>query len=72
MLIQITFIDPPVFEPIQPEVTIGVENEPLMITVKADGNPGSISYTWTKDGLPITQASYSQSSMSTNILKFVN
>lgn len=24
--------------------------------MKADGNPANIAYTWTKDGLPITQA----------------
>lgn len=40
------------------EVT-GIEDEPLIITLKADGNPSNIQYTWTKDGLPITQASSS-------------
>lgn len=24
--------------------------------MKADGNPANIAYTWTKDGLPVTQA----------------
>lgn len=39
-----------------------MENEPLIIVLRADGNPMSITYTWTKDGLPITQSSYSNSS----------
>ncbi|XP_060807924.1 nephrin [Amyelois transitella] len=47
----------PVFEEmIQP--IVGTENEPLIIVMKADGNPGSITYTWTKDGAPIPQSSY--------------
>jgi hypothetical protein len=36
-----------------------VEGEPLIITLKADGNPQNIAYTWTKDGLPIIQSSSS-------------
>lgn len=51
-------LDKPVFESI-PELTIGIENEPLIIALRADGNPSSITYTWTKDGLPITQMSMS-------------
>ncbi|KAI5639581.1 immunoglobulin domain-containing protein [Phthorimaea operculella] len=52
------------FAPIFDETTpftpvVGVENEPLIIQLRANGNPDSITYTWTKDGLPITQASYS-------------
>ncbi|XP_053621013.1 nephrin isoform X1 [Plodia interpunctella] len=43
-------------ETIQP--IVGTENEPLIVVMKADGNPGSITYTWTKDGTPITQSSY--------------
>lgn len=38
------------------ETVTGIENEPLIITLKADGNPSNIAYTWTKDGLPIAQA----------------
>ncbi|XP_049881989.1 nephrin [Pectinophora gossypiella] len=49
----------PIFDETTPETTVGVENEPLIIVLRADGNPGSITYTWTKDGLPITQSSYS-------------
>ncbi|XP_072934025.1 nephrin [Epargyreus clarus] len=51
----------PIFDETTPYTTVGVENEPLIIVLRADGNPGSITYTWTKDGLPITQSSYSSS-----------
>lgn len=34
----------------------GIENEPLIISLKADGNPSNIAFTWTKDGLPISQS----------------
>ncbi|XP_052747865.1 nephrin isoform X2 [Galleria mellonella] len=51
----------PIFDETTPDTTVGVENEPLIIVLRADGNPGSITYTWTKDGLPITQSSYSTS-----------
>lgn len=34
----------------------GIEDEPLIINLKAEGNPANIAYTWTKDGLPVTQA----------------
>ncbi|KAL0810554.1 hypothetical protein ABMA28_010674 [Loxostege sticticalis] len=49
----------PIFDETTPETAVGEENEPLIIVLRADGNPGSITYTWTKDGLPITQSSYS-------------
>ncbi|XP_047999981.1 nephrin isoform X1 [Leguminivora glycinivorella] len=49
----------PIFDENTPPTTVGVENEPLIIMLRADGNPGSITYTWTKDGQPITQSSYS-------------
>lgn len=49
----------PIFDETTPYTTVGVENEPLIIVLRADGNPGSITYTWTKDGLPITSSSYS-------------
>ncbi|KAG5895719.1 hypothetical protein JTB14_025666 [Gonioctena quinquepunctata] len=47
----------PVYDENNEEAVIGIENEPLIITLKADGNPQNIAYTWTKDGLPITQSS---------------
>ncbi|XP_073965682.1 nephrin adhesion molecule sticks and stones isoform X2 [Choristoneura fumiferana] len=49
----------PIFDQNTPDTNVGVENEPLIIWLRADGNPPSITYTWTKDGLPITQSSYS-------------
>ncbi|XP_023310255.1 nephrin [Anoplophora glabripennis] len=49
----------PVFDKNNEEAVTGIENEPLIITLKAEGNPQNIAYTWTKDGLPITQASSS-------------
>ncbi|CAG9573041.1 unnamed protein product [Danaus chrysippus] len=49
---------PPIFDD-TPLSIVGVENEPLVVMLRADGNPSSITYTWTKDGLPVTQASYS-------------
>lgn len=49
----------PIFDDTTSYNTVGIENEPLIISVRADGNPPSITYTWTKDGLPITQSSYS-------------
>lgn len=49
-------LDKPVFDKSNEEAVSGIENEPLIITLKADGNPDSIAYTWTKDGLPITPA----------------
>lgn len=48
--------DEPVFEHIS-ELTIGIENEPLVISLEAEGNPPNIAYTWTKDGLPIATVS---------------
>ncbi|CAH1107304.1 unnamed protein product [Psylliodes chrysocephalus] len=49
----------PVFDPNNEDAVTGIENEPLIISLKADGNPQNIVYTWTKDGLPITQQSSS-------------
>ncbi|KAI4470791.1 nephrin [Holotrichia oblita] len=45
----------PVFDPDNEKTVTGIENEPLIIVLKAEGNPSKISYTWTKDGLPIMQ-----------------
>ncbi|XP_060520055.1 nephrin isoform X3 [Cylas formicarius] len=47
----------PVFDKNNEDSVTGIENEPLIINLKADGNPENIAYTWTKDGLPITQMS---------------
>ncbi|XP_066154012.1 nephrin isoform X2 [Euwallacea fornicatus] len=49
----------PIFDKNNEESVTGIENEPLVIILRANGNPESIAYTWTKDGLPITQMSSS-------------
>lgn len=46
--------DPPKFKPPPSSTAVGVEGESLVVPLVADGNPVSIQYTWTKDGLPIT------------------
>nr|CAD7460983.1 unnamed protein product [Timema tahoe] len=40
----------PIFEELPSETQIGVEGKPLVMSLKATGNPSSIVYTWTKDG----------------------
>lgn len=52
-------VDKPVFDKNNEESITGIENEPLIVSLKADGNPTNIAFTWTKDGLPITQVSSS-------------
>nr|CAD7419966.1 unnamed protein product [Timema poppensis] len=44
------YIDKPIFEELPSETQIGVEGKPLVMSLKATGNPSSIVYTWTKDG----------------------
>lgn len=51
--------DKPVFDKDNEEAVTGIEGEPLIMTLKADGNPQNIAYTWTKDGLPIIQSTSS-------------
>lgn len=46
--------DPPKFKPPPSSKAVGVEGENLIVPLVAEGNPISIQYTWTKDGLPIT------------------
>lgn len=45
--------DKPIFSSIEPYELIGMESEPFVISVSAMGNPNEISYTWTRDGLPL-------------------
>lgn len=47
------------FDKTNEEYIAGIETEPLIISLRAEGNPTNIAYTWTKDGLPITQQSTS-------------
>ncbi|CAK1549333.1 unnamed protein product [Leptosia nina] len=51
----------PIFDETTQTTAVGVEHEQLIVSVRAEGNPASITYTWTKDGLPITHSSYSTS-----------
>lgn len=51
--------DPPKFEASQSSSFVGVEGAPFHVELVASGNPMSISYTWTKDGLPISSNSLS-------------
>ncbi|XP_017838781.1 nephrin isoform X2 [Drosophila busckii] len=44
----------PKFDAAQQTSFVGVEGAPLQLELHASGNPMSISYTWTKDGLPIS------------------
>ncbi|XP_043477806.1 nephrin-like isoform X3 [Leptopilina heterotoma] len=41
----------PIFTNPEPSELIGMENEPYIITLQTRGNPGKITYTWTRDGL---------------------
>lgn len=52
----VLFLDKPVFDENLEKTVTGIEDEPLIINLKAEGNPSNIAYTWTKDGLPVTQA----------------
>jgi len=51
--------DPPKFETSQSNTFVGVEGAPFHVELMASGNPMVISYTWTKDGLPISSNSLS-------------
>ncbi|XP_017149370.1 nephrin isoform X2 [Drosophila miranda] len=52
--ISLDILYPPKFEGSQTTTFVGVEGAPFHVELVASGNPMSISYTWTKDGLPIT------------------
>ncbi|XP_062711778.1 nephrin isoform X5 [Aedes albopictus] len=44
---------PPKFSPPPSSTVVGFEGESLTVGMVANGNPMSIAYTWTKEGLPI-------------------
>lgn len=46
-------LDPPQFVTPPSYTVVGNEGEALDVTLSANANPPSITYTWTKDGLPI-------------------
>lgn len=51
--IQQLFVDPPQFLPPPSSTVVGVEGESLQVSMKANANPMTIIYTWTKDSQPI-------------------
>ena len=51
---------------------MGVEGEPLKIELHATGNPMTMSYTWTKDGLPIMNNVYGQRIISDGSILNIN
>ncbi|KAM8713441.1 hypothetical protein ACLKA7_013711 [Drosophila subpalustris] len=57
--ISLDILFPPKFDAAQITTFVGVEGAPLQVELHASGNPMSISYTWTKDGLPISSNSLS-------------
>lgn len=50
------FIDKPIFSPLDPYELTGLEGEPFVISVSARGNPNTTEYTWTRDGLPLSNS----------------
>lgn len=52
----IKLTDPPKFVPPPSNTVVGIEGESVQVALVANANPMSISYTWTKDGLPILSA----------------
>uniref|UniRef100_A0ABD2WLG2 Nephrin n=1 Tax=Trichogramma kaykai TaxID=54128 RepID=A0ABD2WLG2_9HYME len=44
----------PVFENLEATELVGMEGEPFVISVAARGNPAAITYSWTRDGLPLS------------------
>lgn len=53
-------IDAPKFMPPPSSKAVGTEGEPLQVSMVANANPASITYTWTKDGMPIMSSSSSR------------
>ncbi|XP_043493049.1 nephrin isoform X3 [Polistes fuscatus] len=44
----------PIFSTLEPYELTGMEGEPFVISVSATGNPNTVTYTWTRDGLPLS------------------
>lgn len=49
-------LDPPKFVTPPSYTAVGNEGEPIQIALQANANPMSISYTWTKDGVPLSNS----------------
>lgn len=48
-------LDPPKFTPPPSSTAVGIEDEQMVISLVANGNPTSIQYTWTKEGSPLEE-----------------
>lgn len=46
--------DPPKFVGTPSNTSVGWEGEPLSVALNAVANPMSITYTWSKDGIPLS------------------
>ncbi|XP_014602359.1 PREDICTED: nephrin isoform X3 [Polistes canadensis] len=44
----------PIFSTLEHYELTGMEGEPFVISVSATGNPNTVTYTWTRDGLPLS------------------
>ncbi|XP_063704148.1 nephrin isoform X1 [Culicoides brevitarsis] len=58
--IKLDIMYPPKFKPPPSSKAVGVEGENLIVPLVAEGNPISIQYTWTKDGLPLASRNGAQ------------
>lgn len=52
-LVRLVPTDPPKFVTPPSYTVVGIEGESLQVAMVANANPMSVTYTWTKDGLPI-------------------
>ncbi|CRK97555.1 CLUMA_CG010940, isoform A [Clunio marinus] len=51
--IELQVLFPPKFTPPPSSTAVGIEEESLVISLIATGNPSNIQYTWTKEGSPL-------------------
>lgn len=49
-------LDPPKFVGTPSNTSVGWEGEPLSVALNAVANPMSITYTWSKDGVPLSNS----------------
>ncbi|XP_054089210.1 nephrin isoform X4 [Zeugodacus cucurbitae] len=57
--VSLNVLYPPVFLPPPSSTAVGVEGESLQVSLSATANPMTVSYSWTKDGLPVPSTSTS-------------
>ena len=46
---------PPKFTPLPSSTAVGIEDESMVISLLATGNPANIQYTWSKEGSPLEE-----------------